>query len=134
METIYEEARQLVEKEELRLAAQNLQHLLKIQKEQASLENIVASLEKTLIDTEEHNPEDFCRMMATQARILDATFHYFVDQSKESFSPSEKLCFALKAQAQTVRTALAWRRLKEQAELLKKIHTERTEQNAPLDS
>jgi hypothetical protein len=81
--------------------------------------------------------------MVVQARILDATFHYFVDQSKQKYTEEDKLTFALKAQQQTVRTALAWKKLKSENYVVRKIiplaveekkYAERTEQNAPLDT
>jgi hypothetical protein len=143
MKNIIEHAEEFVRTENLRLAAANLQHLLKIQQEQTTLEAITNSLEQTIINAHGNAPYDLCDMMVVQARILDATFHYFVDQSKQKYTEEDKLTFALKAQQQTVRTALAWKKLKSENYVVRKIiplaveekkYAERTEQNAPLDT
>jgi len=143
MKNIIEHAEEFVRTENLKLAAANLQHLLKIQQEQTSLEAITESLQQTIINAHGNAPYDLCDMMVVQARILDATFHYFVDKSKDKYTEPDKLAFALKAQQQTVRTALAWKKLKSENYVVRKIvplavgekkHAERTEQNAPLDT
>ncbi len=104
----------------LELAARNLQHLLKIQQEQASLENIVASLEQTLIDAHGNNPMDACDRMTVQTQILDAVFHKFVGEAEQGYM-RDNLEFALRAQNQMLRTALTWKRLKTDTYMKHKI-------------
>lgn len=126
----------------LELAAANLQHLFKIEKEQAAIENITASLEQTLTDAYANNPVDLCDMMAIQSRILDAAFNYFLEQSRNG-NNTMNLALALKAQNQVVRTINTWKKLKTETYIKRKIlnyprhekkRAERTGQNdAPLD-
>ena len=101
--------------QKLELAARNLQHLLKMQQEQASLENIVGSLQQTVID--------ICDSMAVQMRIFDAVFQKYVFESDGSRFVDDKLGFALKAQNQMLRTAQTWKRLKAETEIKYKLVT-----------
>ena len=106
--------------QKLELAAKNLKHLLKIQEEQASLENIVGSLQQTVIDAHANNPMDICDTMVVQTRILDAAFHKYVDHAGER-NTYDSLEFAMKAQNQMLRTALAWKLLKTDTYIKRKI-------------
>lgn len=99
--------------QKLELAARNLSHLIKINEEQSSLENVVASLERSLIDAHGNDPSDLCDMMVLHARILDSLFFYYLGDSKDKYTADEKMDKAMKAQAQTVRTIHAWKVLKE---------------------
>lgn len=118
-----------------RLVALNLQHLLRITQEQITLDNIVQSLQETLLQAHANDPSEMCDMLVTQARILDATFHFFVDKSMGApYTQDEKMAFALKAQAQTVRTILGWQKLKSKDRDMMAKHAKRTRQNAPLDA
>lgn len=107
--------------QKLELAARNLSHLLKIHQEQTSLENIVGSLQQTMIDTDANDPRDLCDMMTVQARILDGVFHRFLDDAHGKYTSDDKIAFAMKAQAQTVRTAMAWKRLKTETQIKHKF-------------
>ena len=109
--------------QKLELAARNLQHLLKMQQEQASLENIVGSLQQTVIDAHANNPMDICDSMAVQMRIFDAVFQKYVFESDGSRFVDDKLGFALKAQNQMLRTAQTWKRLKAETEIKYKLVT-----------
>lgn len=100
--------------QKLELAARNLSHLIKINEEQTSLENIVLSIERSVIDAHGNDTSDLCDMMVVQARILDGLFFHYLDESKGKYTCDEKIAKAMKAQAQTVRTLHAWTKLKEE--------------------
>ena len=126
----------------LALAAENLGHLLHIKTEQAAMENLSASLERTIIDAHANNPEDLCDMMATQSRLLDAAFHHFLEQTRKGTKGID-FTMALKAQNQTVRAINTWKKLKTETYIKRKIVTyslpkeirdERTGQNDPFRS
>ena len=112
MENLIEKAKNIVETETLRLAAQNLEHLININKEQVTLDNIVTSLKNTLIDAKSDTPEELENTLIVQARILDATFLYFLDTSKKSYSELERVGIALKSQRQMLGIANTLRYLK----------------------
>ena len=120
--------------QKIELAGRNLARLIKISEEQASLKHIVASLEQTILKASNGDPEEFTDILAAQARILDATFHFYVNQADGKFTHDEKMNIALRAQRQTDRTINTWKRLT--AEKTKKS-PERTRQklvgHAPLD-
>jgi hypothetical protein len=134
----------MIGEERLRLAAQNLQHLLKIQEEQTTLNKVVAALESSLIDAHGNNPTDLCDMMVAHAHILDGLFHYYLDASKGAYTSEAKVATAMKAQAQTVRALHAWKKLKTENYIQHKIvrHVMPEEKNtqneldkhAPLDA
>lgn len=137
METPHEPGLPNLAAHRLELAAACLQHLFKIEKEQASIEHIVASLEQTITDAHANYPEDLCDMMAVQTRILDAAFNYFLEQSKIG-NKGDNLAMALKAQNQVVRTINTWKKVKTETyikhkikyyTLPKKNHDERTGQS-----
>ena len=100
--------------QKLELAARNLTHLIKINEEQTSLEHVVASLERTVIDAHSNDTSDLCDMMVVQARILDSLFYHYLDNAKGKYTCDDKIARAMKAQAQTVRTLHAWKKLKEE--------------------
>ncbi len=114
MTNIYQTAAEFVATQKLTLAASNLQHLLKLQAEQTSLDAIVQSLQQTLIDAHAGNDDDFTDILAAQARILDATFHYYINNSRGTYSEDDKINIALRAQRQTDRAINSWKRLKQQ--------------------
>lgn len=120
--------------QKLDLAARNFARLIKISEEQASLKHIVASLEQTILNAHNGDPEDFTDILAAQARILDATFHFYVNHAQGKFTHDDKMNIALRAQRQTDRTINTWKRLT--SEKTKKS-PERTRQklvgHAPLD-
>lgn len=115
------DAADFVAAQKLELAGRNLKHLLKIQEEQASLENIVATLKQTVIDAHANNPMDLCDMMVLQARLLDGLFHYYLDNGTGKYTEDTQVEKAMRAQAQTVRTLHAWKKLKEQNYIKHKI-------------
>ena len=133
--------------QKLELAARNLSHLIKINEEQNSLENVVASLEQTVIDAHSNNPSDLCDMMVIQARILDSLFYHYLDSANGKYTCDDKIATAMRAQAQTVRTLHAWKKLKEERYIKHKVvryrvpeehrNEENTQnelnKNAPLD-
>ena len=135
MSNIFKDAVDFVAAQKLELAARNLGRLIKISEEQASLGKIVASLERTIIDAHAGNPEDFSDILAAQVRILDATFHFYMNHATGKFSHDDQVNIALRAQRQTDRAINTWKRLK--TEPRAKKSAERTEQklvrNAPLD-
>lgn len=111
MTTFLQDARNFIETEKLTLAARNLKYLLRLQSEQASLPQIVQSLERTLREAEAGKPRDFADILTTQARILDAAFHYYIEESNSPYSGLEKVNTALKAQRQTRQTIMSWKML-----------------------
>ena len=135
MSNIFKDAVDFVAAQKLELAARNLARLIKISEEQASLNHIVASLERTIIDAHAGNPDDFSDILATQTRILDATFHFYINHADGKFTHDDKINIALRAQRQTDRTINTWKRIK--TEPRTKKFPERTRQmlvnNAPLD-
>lgn len=142
-----EEIGDYIAAQKLELAAKNLRHLLKVQEEQVSLDNIVSSLERTIVDAHAGNPSDFSDILAAQTRILDATFNFYIDKAKNGYSEDDKINIALRAQRQTDRTINTWKRIKTEKPvqpryIIRECRTykkfpERTEQmltdNAPLD-
>jgi hypothetical protein len=135
MSNILKDAADYVAAKKLELAARNLARLIKISEEQASLNNIVASLERTIIDAHAGNPDDFSDILAAQTRILDATFHFYINNADCKFTHDDKINIALRAQRQTDRTINTWKRIKTEPRVKK--FPERTRQmlvnNAPLD-
>lgn len=129
----------------LELAARNLRALLDAREQQTSLESVVASIERTMIDSRGNNPLDLCDMMAVQASVLDAMFHHYIQEKPNALrTRDEHMGFALKAQAQLVRTLHAWKKLKTETyikhqivkyvpdlDALDKKHAEQTEQDYP---
>ena len=63
---------------------------------------------------------DICDNMVLQTRILDAVFHKYVDHAGQ-YNTYESLEFAMKAQNQMLRTALAWKHLKTETYIKRKI-------------
>lgn len=111
-----------LERQQLELAARNLQHLIKIKDEQLHLDNVVASIQQSMIDAHGNNPSDLCDMMVVQARIMDSLFHYYLDKSKATpYTEDDKIGAAMKAQAQSLRTVHAWKKLKEENYIKHKI-------------
>ena len=98
--------------QKLELAAKNLQHLMKIEAEQATLQNIVSSLSHILSEAKNGNTDDFSTMLANQSNVLDATFLYFIDLAKtSSYTHDDKINMALKAQRQVERSIRTWQRI-----------------------
>lgn len=108
----YKQTGDYVAAQKLELACRNLKHLLKIQNEQASLENIVASLEQSLIDAHANNPLDLHEMLVLQARVLDAAFYYYTNHAPGSYCADDKIDRALKVQSQLVKTINMWNKMK----------------------
>lgn len=125
--------------QKLELAARNFARLIKISEEQASLNHIVASLETTILNAHNGNPEDFSDILAAQARILDATFYFYMNSAHEKFTRDDKVNIALRAQRQTERAINTWKRLsdtpraKKSAERTRQMLTNTPESDAPLD-
>ncbi len=115
------DAADFVAAQRLELAARNLSHILKIQEEQVTLEKVTESLQSTMVDAHANNPVDLCDMMVTQARLLDGLFHFYLDESKGRYTEHDKIATAMKANAQTVRTVHAWKKLKEEHYIKRKI-------------
>ena len=132
MTDLYKTTADFVAAQKLELAARNLRHLIKIAEEQASLENIVASLEQTIIDAHAGNPDDFSDILAAQTRILDATFHFYIDNSKGKYTDDDKVNIALRAQRQTDRAINTWKKLKSITK--EKKFPKQSRQNAEMDS
>ncbi len=125
--------------QKLELAARNFARLIKISEEQASLTRIVASLESTILNAHNGNPEDFSDILAAQARILDATFYFYMDNAHGKFTRDDKVNIALRAQRQTERSINTWKRLsdapraKKSTERTRQMLTNNPESDAPLD-
>jgi len=112
MSNLYKDAADFVAAQKLELAARNLGRLIKISEEQVSLNHIVSSLEQTIIDAHAGNPDDFSDILAAQARILDATFHFYIDNAQGKFTCDDKINIALRAQRQTDKAINTWKRIK----------------------
>ncbi len=112
MENTYQATVDFIAAKKLELAARNLFRLIKISEEQCSLDHIVSSLQETIIDAHAGNPDDFSDILAAQARILDATFHFYIDNAQGKFTSDEKINIALRAQRQTDKAINTWRSLK----------------------
>lgn len=126
MSNLFKDAVDFVAAQKLELAARNLARLIKISEEQASLDHIVASLERTVIDAHAGNPDDFSDILAAQARILDATFHFYIDNADGKCTHDDKINIALRAQRQTDRTINTWKRIRTEPKTKK--FPKRTEQ------
>jgi hypothetical protein len=112
--TDYKQTGDYVAAQKLDLACRNIQHLLKIQEEQISLNAIVDSLQESLGQAHANNPSDMRDILVTQTRILDATFHYYMHNAhKSTYTSDDKVTMALRAQRQTERTISMWSRLTE---------------------
>jgi len=106
--------------QKLELAAKNLQHLIKIQDEQVTLENIVASLRTMLENAKGGDTDDFGAILANQSNILDATFLHLLDRAKDcSYTYEDKINLALKAQRQVERTIRTWQRITAEKKILR---------------
>ncbi|PZQ45059.1 MAG: hypothetical protein DI551_08615 [Micavibrio aeruginosavorus] len=99
--------------ERLNLAARNLQHLMKMQDEQVTLENIVAALRTSVTGALNGDRDDFSFILANQSNILDAAFLHYVERAKGSQWHADHINMALKAQRQTERTINTWHRINE---------------------
>ncbi len=119
--TYLTDAADFVAAQKLELAARNLLHILKIQQEQVTIDRVVSSIQQTMVDAHANNPTDLCDMMVTQARIMDSLFHFYLDESKGQYTEHDKIATAMKANAQTVRTLHAWKKLKEENYIKRKI-------------
>ena len=98
--------------QKLELAAKNLQHLIKIQDEQVSLDHIVTELKHRLNDARNGDPDDFSVMLANQSNMLDATFLHLLEAAKKStYTCDDKINLALKAQRQVERTIRTWQKI-----------------------
>ena len=115
------DAADFVAAQKLELAARNLGHFIKIQEEQVTIEKVVNSIQQTLLDAHANNPADLCDMMVTQANILDGLFHFYLKESQGKYTEHDKIATAMKAQAQTVRTVHAWKKLKTENYIKHKI-------------
>lgn len=142
----YKDPLEAVANAQLEKTAANLQRLSHIEEEQATLDDIVTSLQQTRDDSRQYLAHDLTDIMALQARVLDAAFTNVVNNALNDPSGAASMETALKLQQQTVRTAMAWKMLKtdiyiQQKTLtflsLEKKRIERTEQTgnpyAPLD-
>ncbi len=105
-------AEQSLRTQELALAASNMKHYLKLPDNGPPIEDLVFSLEQSIADAHANNPIDFNDMLATQARLLDAGFHFMLDKAKDPFYAQDFLNMALKAQRQVQRTIMTWGTLK----------------------
>lgn len=115
-----EEIGDYIAAQKLELAAKNLQHLMKIEAEQVSLQTIVSGLSRMINDARNGETDDFGSMLANQSNMLDATFLYFLDlASKSPNSHDDKINMALKAQRQVERTIRTWRLVSEQKKILR---------------
>lgn len=135
----YKDPLEAVRSAQLRLSASTLHTLSKINPDQASIQDVVHSLEQTMMESLTCTPNELCDLISVQARVLDAAFMNLMDQARDN---PEKLCHALRLQQQTLRTLMAWKALKTDIYIKRKIvqfsgweknRAERSEQNAPLD-
>lgn len=106
--------------QKLELAAKNLQHLIKIQDEQVSLDHIVTELKHRLNDARNGDPDDFSVMLANQSNMLDATFLHLLEAAKKStYTCDDKINLALKAQRQVERTIRTWQKITVEKKILR---------------
>lgn len=135
MKDLYKNTQNTVERQRLELAAKNLQHYLKIQEEQVTLENIVSALRDTHINAATAGPDDFTDILNAQARLLDATFQYYLNAGQNGYTKDDKVNMAFKAQRQMLSTLNTWRHLEKHLKKAAKNKktAKRTEQNAPMD-
>lgn len=130
MNDTYKAAEAFLSAEQLNLAARNIQHYLKIQDEQVTLDAIVSALRETLTETRDGTSESLGDMLALQAKILDATFGFYMHNAHDAYNVDGKINMALKAQRQTISTINALQRMDRQT--IKKT-AERTRQHDQMD-
>lgn len=135
----YKDPLETVSAAQLRQSAKTLHKLSQIHTDEATIDDVICSLEQTQAESMAMLPNGLCDLISVQARILDAAFHNFMLKAQDD--PAH-LFNALKLQQQTLRTAMTWKLLKTDIYIKRKVvdfsrweqkRMERTEQNASLD-
>lgn len=119
---------------QLRRSAKALKNISEIQDREATMDDIVASLEQTMVESKALTPTIMCDLIAVQSRVLDAAFH--MEMNRMIQNPAH-LDQAIRLQKQTLRSMMAWKILKTdtyvryktiEIQRLEKMRAERTEQ------
>lgn len=124
---------------QLRRSAKVLKNISEIQDREATMDDIVASLEQTMVESQALAPKTMCDIIAVQSRVLDAAFHMEMDRVMQN---SAHLDQAIRLQKQTLRSMMTWKLLKTdiyvryktiEIQRLEKMRAERTEQKRDGD-
>jgi hypothetical protein len=135
----YKDPIESVSTAQTRQSAATLQKLAKLQSHEATIDDVICSLEQTKTESHAMSPNGLCDLISVQARILDAAFNNYIDKAQDNPAHLED---ALRLQQQTLRTLMAWKALKSEIYIQRKIvdfsrwdkkRIKRTEQNAALD-
>lgn len=97
--------------ESLTKTAANIMRFLEIEEEKKAIDNVVFSLEQTILDNQAKNPIDFSDILTTNARILNAGFEFYLNKAHTCAEGDAKILMAMKMQGQLARTIDTWRRL-----------------------
>lgn len=120
MEEMLKTGGEFLATEHLKLAAQNLQHFQKIEAEKVTLEAIVTGIRDLIAGELDGSGDELETLLISQAKMLDATFTYFMSQARGKYTEDEKINLALKAQRQAERTIKTLRNLRQQKEAIKR--------------
>jgi len=143
----YKDPIESVASTQLRRAAQALKNLAEIDERDATAEDIVASLEQTMVECESFTPNTLCDLIAVQSRLIDAAFHH---QAMRGLDKPEYLDQAIRLQRQMIHSLVTWKLMKSDIYVhnktiemwrMEKMREERTEQknlnwipgHAPVD-
>lgn len=136
----YKDPIESVSTAQTRKSAAALQRLAKIQSHEATIDGVICSLEQTMAESSALPPNGLCDLISVQARVLDAAFNNYINKAQDD--PAH-LDDALRLQQQTLRTLMAWKVLKSDIYIKRKIvdfsrwekkRDKQTEQNASLDN
>lgn len=120
------------------LATSNLQKITGAADDEDTMNGLLHSLNQSMLSAQADQPDDLCDAIIVQARLLDALFHRFLDQSKDVTVLDDTMQSALRVQIQMVRSLNTWKELKMKTYMRYKLvklterrptHAERTEQN-----
>ncbi len=143
----YKDPLEAVASAQLRQSAKALKNLSEINEQDATVDDIVASLEQTKLECHIFTPNILCDLIAVQSRVIDAAFHNQITRATENPAYLDQ---AIRLQRQMVHSLVTWKLLKSDIYVhnkaiemwrLEKIREERTEQknldwiheHAPVD-
>ena len=110
-ENIYESAKRLIETEKYKLAAASLQHYLKIQNEQLTIENITNGIMESVNCETWGDSRTLDEQLMKQARTLDTLFDYLLQRANGKYIETSIIDLALRAQRQAMTTTAKLRQI-----------------------
>lgn len=127
----------------LDLACRNIQHLLKIEEEESTRNQLAASLCGSMARARNGDPAQFSDMLSLTAHTIHATVQHYIGDANRSYESkgethhymkSESLMAAAQTQDRLIRTIETWRKLQRMEKQKPAQNEKQTRQNAPLDA